>query len=118
MLGFPRGVLAPLIGVAIRWFTFVNHGKCLDVISGNLYKELWNVRTTLLFNENIVFYCYMSLLHRFAIGKFHTPNVMCSEGVLTPRCDRSGNGDCRAKEDDRSGDTNGTAPRFHAAGTN
>jgi hypothetical protein len=40
MLGFPRGVLAPLISVAVRWFTFVNHGKLLDVTSGNIYKEL------------------------------------------------------------------------------
>jgi hypothetical protein len=73
MLGFPRGVLAMLIGVAVRWFTFVNHGKFLDVISGNLYNELWKARTTLLFDGNIVFYCHMSLLRRFTIGKLHAP---------------------------------------------
>jgi hypothetical protein len=27
MLGFPRGMLAPLIDVAVHWFTFVNHGR-------------------------------------------------------------------------------------------
>jgi hypothetical protein len=41
MLGFPRGVLALLIGVAVRWFTFVNHEKFLDIITGNFSKELW-----------------------------------------------------------------------------
>jgi hypothetical protein len=71
MLGFPREVLAPLIGVAVHWFTFVNRGKFLDVISGNLYKELWKARTTLLFDGNIVFYCYLSLLRRFAIGNLY-----------------------------------------------
>jgi hypothetical protein len=73
MLGFLRGMLATFIGVGVRWFTFVNHGKFLDLITGNLYKELWKARTTLLFDGNIVCYCYMSLLRHFAIGKLHAP---------------------------------------------
>jgi hypothetical protein len=79
MLGCPRGVLAPLTGLAVRWFTFVNHGKFLDVISGNLSKELWKARTTLLFDGKIVFDCHVSLLRRFAIGKLHAPSchVFC-----------------------------------------
>jgi hypothetical protein len=85
MLQFPRGVLAPLIGVAVRWFTFVNHGKLIDLISENLDKELWKVRTTLLFDGNIVFYCYMSLLRRFAIGKLHAPecHVFCPTQIVS-----------------------------------
>jgi hypothetical protein len=37
----------------------------------DLCKELWKARTTLLFDVNIVSYCYMLLLRSFAIGKLH-----------------------------------------------